>query len=78
MQISKNYQNSNLVSLYSSLHNGLEIFEKYLINLLLNPTCPKKFLIFFIVVGGSRVSMTETLALSTYSLAETIPFVTIK
>ena len=76
--------NSNFVSFSSNLHSGLDIFEKSFMNLLENPTCPKKLLIPFTMVGGKRVSMMETLAWSTsnqtteISLPKTMPSVTMK
>ena len=63
---------SNFASFSNSLHNGLEIFEKSFINLLSNPACPRKLLIPFTIVGGSRVFITDTLAWSTFSPATKI------
>ena len=75
---------SNFTYFSSSLRNGLETFEKSLLNLLYKPACVRKLLIPFIVVGGMRVFIIETFAWSTSNLAveilcpNTIPYVTIK
>ena len=54
--------NSNLASFSNSLHDGLEIFEKSWMNLLLNLACPRKLLITFTIVGGIKVFIKEILA----------------
>ena len=75
---------SHFASFSNNLHNGLKIFEKSLINLLLNPACPKKLLIYLTVVGGKRVFMIETFAWSTsnsiagFLCPKTIPSITMK
>ena len=64
-----NSSKSNFASFLSNLHNGLEIFEKSFMNLLLKLSCPRNLLIPLIVVGGKRVSMIETFAWSISNLA---------
>ena len=76
--------NSNFASFSNNFHNGLEIFEKSLMNLLQNPACPKKLLIPLNVVGGGRVFMIETFSWSNSNptaeilCLKTMPYVTMK
>ena len=74
----------NFASFFNSLHNGLEIFEKFLMNLLQKTSMSKAALIPLTVVGGKRVFMIATFALSTSNSSveilypKTIPSVTMK
>ena len=56
---------SNFAYFSNSLHNGLEIFEKSFMNLLLNLACPKKILIPLTIVGGRRIFIIANFAWST-------------
>ena len=75
---------SNFSYFFSSLNNGLEIFEKSLINLLQNQACHRKLLIPLAVVGGRRVFILATFPWSTSNSAaeilcpKTMPSTTMK
>lgn len=55
----------NLLSFKRNFHKGCAIFQKSFINLLQNPTSPRKLLTPFVEMGGGSLSITSNFSLST-------------